>query len=128
MEPAASLGKTVLFARVDFVKSAISMASFMPRIYRKFWVVSGRGAREDQTVTWAPSSTTRSEGIEKKSVAFAACRDSAIKSRSCHKGMPELGAGLIVLRPRKNDVVMMSNFKPALRSGASAAGTRGLSM
>src|ERR1700737_296921 len=81
-----------------------------------------------QTVTWAPSSTTRSDGIAKKSVAFAACRDRVIKSRSCHEGMPEFGAGLIDQRPRKNDVVMMSNFKPALRSEASAAGTRGLSM
>jgi hypothetical protein len=85
-------------------------------------------ARKNQTVTWAPSSTTRSDGIEKKSVAFAACLASAIKSRSCHAGMPELGAGLIVPRPGKNDVVMMSIFNPPLRGAASAAGTRGLSM
>ena len=40
---------------------------------------SGRSAdRTPQIVTWAPSSTTRSEGIEKKSVAVAACLESTM--------------------------------------------------
>jgi hypothetical protein len=33
MEPAASLWKTALFARVDFIKNAISMASLMPYVF-----------------------------------------------------------------------------------------------
>jgi len=68
-------------------------------------------------------------GIEKKSVAFAACLYKTMKSLSCHIGMPECWAALTVRRPRKNEVVMMSHFKPAaLRKVASAAGMRGLSI
>ena len=47
---------------------------------------------------------------------------------SCQRGIPEEAAGLSDLRERKNDVVMMSNFKPNLRAVASALGTFGVSM
>ena len=66
--------------------------------------------------------------MAKKSVALAACLESATNRLSCHSGMPEFGDVLMVRRPRKNEVVMMSNFRPALRNEASAAGMRGLSM
>src|SRR5208283_4861700 len=86
------------------------------------------GLRVRQTFICAPSSTTRSEGRLKKSGALAACLLIAMNSRSCHCGMPEFCAAFSVLRPRKNEVVMMSNFRPALRIAASARGMCGCSI
>ena len=48
--------------------------------------------------------------------------------RSCQRGIPEEAAGFSDLRERKNDVDMMSNFKPNLRAVPSAFGTFGVSM
>ena len=79
--------------------------------------------------TRPPASTTRSEGygeeVRARSPPVLATRDEELV---LPVGMPEFAAVFSVRRPRKNDVVMMSNFTPALRSATSAAGTRGLSM
>jgi hypothetical protein len=40
MGPAAGVPETFLFARVDFAKSAILMASDVPRVSLMFWLVS----------------------------------------------------------------------------------------
>src|ERR1700722_3416830 len=81
--------------------------------------------RAPHTFIWAPSSTTRSEGIWKKSGALAACLVIAMNNLSCHCGMPDVAEAFRVRRPTKNEVVMMSNFRPALRIIASALGRRG---
>src|SRR5665811_2192437 len=51
-----------------------------------------------------------------------------MNNRSCHRGMPDLAAGLSERRDRKKDVDMMSNCQPSLRAIASAFGTFGVSM
>ena len=84
--------------------------------------------RSAHTFICAPSSTTRSEGKLKKSGALAACLVMAMNSLSCHRGIPELGAVFSVRRPRKNEVVMMSNLSPALRIAANARGICGCSI
>ena len=64
----------------------------------------------------------------KKSVGLAAFFIRKMKMRSCHSGMPEAASGMIVRRPRKKLVDMMSNFSPIFRHWARVFGRLGLSM
>src|SRR5271166_5292939 len=90
--------------------------------------VNLQGTPGAQTFICAPSSTTRSDGKLKKSGALAACFVMAMNSRSCHSGMPDLVALLSVRRPKKNDVVMMSNLRAGFSIAASARGIGGCSI
>ncbi|NJR20438.1 MAG: hypothetical protein HC777_02510, partial [Hyphomonadaceae bacterium] len=80
------------------------------------------------TTTWVPNSTTRPDGMWKKSVALVAFLDMNIYRRSCHNGIPELADATIVRWPKKKLVLMMSNLKPCLRLAVRARGMLGLSI
>ncbi len=54
--------------------------------------------------------------------------ESQMNSLSCQRGMPEFAAGRNERRERKNEVAMMSNLKPVLRSAARPLGMFGVSM
>ena len=71
---------------------------------------------------------TRFVGILKKSDALMAFFDNTINNRSRHFIMPGLEAETIKARDVKNEVVIMSNFKPSDAHNSRAAGISGVSI
>ena len=75
-----------------------------------------------------PTSTTRSLGMRKYSVASSARPASQMNSRSCQRGISDLMVVFSDRRDRKNDVAEMSMLRSLRRQCSRIFGTLGVSM
>src|SRR5262249_56138648 len=80
------------------------------------------------TITCVPTSTTRSLGMRKYSVASSARPASQMNSRSCQCGISDLRVVLSERRDRKKDVADMSMLRSLRRQWSMILGTLGVSM